>query len=113
MIRIRAFRLTALDDFNHLFLGDCQPGDAVRRQDVETDLVEIALNLLPHGGAVQQTPGADFAAEKDIFLHGHLFRQVEFLVDQHDAKLFGAAIRRQPGLLSVQANLAGCRVVEA
>jgi hypothetical protein len=48
-----------------------------------------------HALPVQKSADFGFPAKEDVLLDRHLFREIEFLVDQNDADFFGGAVGRK------------------
>ena len=73
-----------LGDFHHLLVGARQLGNLVIGPQVEIEFAQDGASTRPHGGAVEEAAGGDFAAEKEVFLDSQFRHQAEFLENRAD-----------------------------
>ncbi len=72
--------------------------------DIDAHLVERAFTVSAHRLAVDDAEAAGKAAEPEIFRHRHVRRELELLMDDHDASRKGVADRAIDLLLALDAD---------
>ena len=77
-----------LGDFHHLLLGDGEGAHAGSRADVaQMERIQQRVGLRVLSGLVQEQSPRGLAADVDVFGHGQILHQVDFLMDDADAQM--------------------------
>ena len=100
-----------LRDLHHLPVGYRQISDARVGSDMAFQLVEQVLRASAHRLVVQEQP-ADLPPEIDVLGHRQILGEVEFLMDDDDAKRLGLGTRTIWRGFTVKKDTARCRFKE-
>ncbi len=101
-------RRDGLGDRHQLLLGDAQACDRCPGFDVEVDPFQQGAGVGMQASVVDQ-PGAGerFASEEDIFRHGQMWDEIEFLEDHPDPVFLGGARTREAHVAAIERECAG------
>src|SRR4030095_9452748 len=94
------------DDFHRLLMGDAQMANDFVRVQRDAEIIQNALRLADHGSGSKQDAGG-FAAEKDVFGHGEVGNQCEFLIYDADALMANRSGIAEPERLSIDRHVTG------
>ena len=98
-----------LGDLDHLLLRNRELGDWQARVDGRRQLVQELARLGAHGLPVEKQPLLQLAAEKDIRLGRELLGEIEFLMDEDDALVFGFLAGCEGDRLAAKQDIAARR----
>ena len=92
-----------LGDLDHLLFGYTQSADRRARIDTQTNAVENLLGLTIELVLVEKhaQTAARLAADEHVLRDGQMMHQVEFLMDDTDARCLGGARARKVDRLAV------------
>ena len=103
-----------LGHFHHLLVGHAQIADEGMGVDLHAKVVQQLLRLAEHGAPVHlEGVFHDRPAHEDVFRHGQLLGEVQFLIDDGDAQFLRVGGRADVHFLSVDEYLALVLAVSA